>query len=117
VGLSRKGSYWSRFPYSELAGIYDVFLPMGYYTYHGKGAKLAYADTVGNVRIIRSQPGCSATPIHLIGGESEKSSAAEVKAFVRGTQETGCIGASLYGWAGTKTAAWHELAAVGSGTP
>jgi hypothetical protein len=117
VGLSRKRSYWSRFPYSELAGIYDVFLPMGYYTYHGKGAALAYADTVGNVRIIRAQPGCSATPIHLIGGESEKSSTAEVKAFVRGTQETACIGASLYGWAGTKAAAWRELATVGSGTP
>ncbi len=79
VGLSRKGSYWSKFPYADLAGIYDVFLPMGYYTYHGNGAKLAYSDTVGNVRILRSKKGCSTIPIHLIGGEAEKSSAAEVR--------------------------------------
>jgi hypothetical protein len=117
VGLSRKGSYWSRFPYSELAGIYDVFLPMGYYTYHGKGADLAYSDTVGNARIIRAQPGCSTIPIHMIGGEAEKSTAAEVAAFVRGARDVGCVGASLYGWAGTKAGAWRELSGVGLGKP
>ena len=117
VGLSRKGSYWSRFPYSELAGIYDVFLPMGYYTYHGKGAKLAYSDTVGNARIIRAQPGCSAIPIHMIGGEAEKTTTAEVAAFVRGARDVGCVGASLYGWAGTKADSWQALQGVGAGKP
>ncbi len=115
VGLSRKGSYWSTFPYSDLARIYDVFVPMGYYTYHGDGAKLALSDTLGNARILRAQKGCSAVPIHMIGGEAEKSSAAEVAAFVRGVREARCIGASLYGWAGTKPAHWQELTAVGSG--
>jgi hypothetical protein len=117
VGLSRKGGYWVTFPYTDLAPIYDVFLPMGYYTYHGKGAALAYSDTVGNARILRAQKGCSAVQIHMIGGEAEKSSAAEVEAFVRGSRDAGCIGASLYGWAGTKAAHWQELAAFGSGAP
>ena len=116
VGLSRKGSYWSTFPYSDLARIYDVFVPMGYYTYHGDGAKLALSDTLGNARILRAKKGCSAIPIHLIGGVAEKSSAAEVAAFVRGVREARCIGASLYGWAGTKPAHWQELKAVGSGS-
>jgi hypothetical protein len=115
VGLSRAGSYWSTFPYTDLATIYDVFVPMGYYTYHGSGAKLAYSDTVGNARILRAHKGCSAVPIHMIGGEAEKTTATEVNAFVRGAKETGCIGVSLYGWAGTKPAAWSELAAFGSG--
>ncbi len=117
VGLSRKGSYWGTFPYTDLAPIYDVFVPMGYYTYHGKGAALSYSDTVGNARILRSKPGCSAVPIHMIGGIAEKSSTAEVQAFVRGTQESGCIGASLYSWPGTKAGAWSALAGVGTGTP
>ena len=117
VGLSKKGSYWPDFPYSELAAIYDVFVPMGYYTYHGDGAALAYSDTLGNARILREQKGCSAIPIHLIGGVAEESSAAEVEAFVRGSKEAACIGASLYGWAGTKAAHWLELAKFGAGAP
>jgi hypothetical protein len=115
VGLTRPGSYWSAFPYGDLAGVYDVILPMSYYTYHGKGAAAAYADTLGNVRIIRASKGASAIPIHLIGGESEKSSTAEVAAFVRASQETGCIGAGLYGWQGTKAPQWRELKAVSAG--
>jgi hypothetical protein len=114
VGLSKKGSYWGTFPYTDLAPIYDVFVPMGYYTYHGDGAALALSDTLGNARILRSKPGCSAVPIHMIGGVAEKSSTAEVQAFVRGTQESGCIGASLYSWPGTKAGAWSALKGVGS---
>jgi len=117
VGLSKKGSYWPDFPYTGLAAIYDAFVPMGYYTYHGDGAKLAYSDTIQNARILRSKKGCSTVPIHMIGGVSEESSAAEVEAFVRGSQESKCIGASLYGWAGTKTAHWQALKGVGMGSP
>ena len=109
VGLSKKGGYWPDFPYTELAGMYDVFVPMGYYTYHGDGATLAYSDTIGNAKILRSKKGCSEVAIHMIGGISEKSSTGEVEAFVRGSNDAGCVGASLYGWAGTKSAHWQEL--------
>jgi len=109
VGLSKKGSYWPDFPYTELAQIYDVYVPMGYYTYHGDGAKLAYSDTTDNAKILRSKNGCSEIPIHMIGGISEKSSTSEVEAFVRGAKDSKCVGASLYGWAGTKSAHWQEL--------
>ena len=109
VGISTKRGYWDTFPYAMLARTYDVFLPMSYYTYHGSGEASAYSDTVSNVRILRAQRGCSKTPIHLIGGIAEDSSPAEVRAFVRAERETQCLGASLYGWAGTTGGHWQLL--------
>jgi hypothetical protein len=112
VGLARKTGYWNDFPYAMVARYYDVILPMGYYTYHGKGAHAAHADAVGNIRIIRDQPGCASIPIHLIGGLAEGSNGAEVAAFAKAAGETGCIGASLYGWAGTSAAEWQALRVI-----
>lgn len=112
VGMSRDFSNWSPFPYGMLARKYDVFVPMAYYTWHGKGNAAAYADALANVRILRAQPGCAKTPIHLIGGLAEESSPSEVKAFVQAGRQTGCVGASLYGWAGTNGGAWEQLKAV-----
>ena len=112
TGLAKKGSYWGAFPYTMLAAKYDVFVPMSYYTYHGKGATAARADTLSNVRILRAQKGCSQTPIHLIGGIAENSSAAEVGAFVSAANETHCIGASFYSWPATTSGDWKALAAI-----
>jgi hypothetical protein len=112
VGLARRAHYWDAFPYESIARTYDVFLPMAYYTYHGTGAQAARADAVDSVRIIRAQKGCATVPIHLIGGLADKSTTREVTAFVRGVRESGCIGASLYGWPGTSAGAWRALGAV-----
>lgn len=112
VGLSKKQGYWDAFPYTMLAQTYDVFVPMSYYTYHGRGYAAAYADTIANVRILRAQQGCSKVPIHLIGGIADNSSPSEVQAFVRAERETRCFGASLYGRAGTSSGHWQQLRAV-----
>ena len=112
VGLTRPHSVWGNFPYSMLPRYYDIFVPMGYYTFHGKGAAAASADALGNVRILREQPGCADMPIHLIGGLAEKSTTAEVQAFANATQKSGCIGASLYSWPGTTKADWKALRVV-----
>ena len=115
VALDRRLHYWDDFPYSDVARLYDVILPMGYYTFHAHGGAATYAETSSNVRILRNKPGCARIPVHLIGGLAENSSANEVKQFVRGVAETGCIGGSLYGWAGTYAAQWRELAAINGG--
>ena len=112
AGLARKLGYWDDFPYAALARTYDVFVPMSYYTYHTKTSSGAYADTLANVRIIRAQSGCSAIPIHLIGGVAEDSSAAQLQSFVKAAVETRCIGASFYGWAGTTAAHWSALTPI-----
>jgi hypothetical protein len=112
VGLAKGSGYWNSFPYAMCARYYDVFVPMAYYSYHTHSASGALADTLGNVRILRSQPGCKNKPIHLIGGISENSSTAQVHAFVQAVKRTSCYGASLYGWPGTTSAAWRELKAL-----
>ncbi len=112
VGIATNASYWVHFPYQMLAGIYDVFVPMSYYTYHGSGGPAALQDTLSNVRILRGQPGCADKPIHLIGGISNSSSDSEVRAFVQAAVASKVLGASLYGWVGTTPAMWTELAAV-----
>ena len=109
VDLRKTNGVWHSFPYTMLAETYDVFLPMGYYTFHGGGARSAYTDARANLRILRSQPGCAQTPIHLIGGIAEKSSTGQVQAFAQAVREGNCLGASMYGWAGTTPAAWRAL--------
>jgi hypothetical protein len=112
VGMTKSPSIWPGFPYAGLASIYDVFVPMGYYTYHGVGYANAYNDTRGNVAIIRAQTGLPSIPIHVIGGDAAKSSASETLAYVRALRETGCIGGSLYDWATTSPANWVALTNV-----
>ncbi len=109
VGLSKAGSYWGSFPWASVARTYDVIVPMSYYTYHGDGNVAAYNDTIANMRILRSKPGCAKIPVHLIGGLAEGSSPSEVKAFVQATEKSGAVGGSLYSWSGTNPSHWDQL--------
>ncbi len=111
VGLKKQTGFWDVFPYADVAETYDVLLPMAYYTFHGHTAAQARTDALASMRILRAQPGCSDVPVHLIGGIASKSTAAEVKAFARAARETGCVGASIYDWAGMSAARWRALGA------
>lgn len=109
VGMATNPTYWPVFPYEQLAGLYDVMVPMGYYTYHGDGARRAYNETLENVAIVREQTGRPTIPIHLIAGLAAASSGAETQAFVRATRETGCLGAGIYDWASSNDADKAQL--------
>jgi hypothetical protein len=112
VGMQMHSSYWPGFPYRPLALIYNVMVPMGYYTYHGNGYANAYSDTRNNIRIIRQKTKRSTEPIHVIAGVANKSSASETRAFVRALRENGCIGGSMYDWATCDSTDWRILAYV-----
>ena len=112
MGIAKQVGFWNRFPYGSVARVYDVILPMGYYTYHGHSAAAAAADARGNVRILRAEPGCRTIPIHLIGGLAHSSSTGEVRAFASAAVSSGCIGASLYAWADTTASQWRALQVV-----
>jgi len=113
VGIAKQTGFWNGFPYGYVASAYDVVVPMGYYTYHGKGAAAAAADVGGSLRILRQQPGCADVPVHLIGGLAGKTTPAEVGAFARAARASGCIGASLYSWSATSEGEWNALRVVG----
>ena len=112
AGMAVNASYWPGFPYRTLAGVYDVFVPMGYYTYHGDGYTNAYRDTRENIRIIREETGRASIPIHVIAGDGAKSSGGETTAYVRALRENGALGGSMYDWATTSDASWRALRAV-----
>ena len=109
AGMAMHTAYWPNFPYKTLAGIYNVFVPMGYYTYHGNGYTNAYRDTRDNIRIIREKSGRPSVPIHVIAGDAAKSSGTETKAYVRALRENGALGGSMYDWATTNAVSWAAL--------
>jgi len=111
VGLTKRTGFWDVFPYSEVAASYDVLLPMAYYTFDASNAAEARAYALSSMRILRAQPGCSEVPVHLIGGIADKSSSSEIRAFAQAAKETGCIGVSIYDWAGMSAGRWRALEA------
>ncbi len=111
-GMTINSTYWPDFPYKTVAAIYDVMVPMGYYTYHVDGYAKVYNETLDNVRIVREQTGVETIPIHVIAGLGDKSSGSETTAFVRALRETGCLGGGMYDWSTTGAEDWAPLANV-----
>ncbi|HEX2025396.1 MAG TPA: hypothetical protein VHH92_03270 [Actinomycetota bacterium] len=108
----QRGKTWPGFPYAQLADIYDVFLPMSYYTFHVGGEAPAHDEVAASIPIIRSKTGDPSVPIHVIGGIADASSGAETRGFVRAAREHGVLGASLYNWSLTRVHDWTELRPV-----
>ena len=98
-------------PYADLGLTYDVFLPMGYFSYRPTDLGGAYGYTVRNVALIRRGTGNPQVAIHAIGGVDDVS-AAQVDAFVRATRVCGVAGASLYDFTTTVPGGWKYLRAV-----
>ena len=109
VGIELAGDYWPRFPYRKLDAIYDVFVPMGYFTYHVNGAAKVHDETAENIRMLRAATGDATVPVHLIGGIADRTSAGEAREFVRAVREHGILGAGLYNWSLTRERHWTEL--------
>jgi hypothetical protein len=101
--------YWHNFPYTTVAKHYDVFLPMAYYTFRTKGPAGVDRWMRRNVTAIRQATGDPRTPIHLIGGLSERTSLPELRAFVDVALDRRVMGASLYEFETTTRRQWAEL--------
>jgi hypothetical protein len=102
--------YWPRFPYRGLARLYDVILPMTYFTFRVNGGDGAHAYTTGNIDIIRRETGDRSVPIHVIGGIGANRE--ETAGFVRAVRERGIIGASFYTFPLTPRESWEALRLV-----
>lgn len=92
--------FWPGFPWDDLAGLYDAWLPMGYWSDRtiASGYRDAAAYTTENLRRLRDHLGDDA-PVHAIGGLAEHTTAADIDAFVAAARAEGAIGASIYDWA------------------
>ena len=115
-GMQIKPAYWPNFPYTQLAGLYDVFLPMVYWTYSVKGPDGAYGYLAWALALLRAGAANPDLSIHLVGGTSYRATVPEQQAFAQLVADDGRLtGWSLYDWFGTKPAAWKALAAIPTG--
>ena len=108
-GMADRPGYWRAFPYAELAGVYDIFLPMVYSTYHGDGARVVRRDVTRSMAILRTATGRPDQPVHLIGGLGDGLSAAESRAFAERVGALRPMGWSVYDFSVTSPAAWAAL--------
>jgi hypothetical protein len=104
--------YWPGFPYEGLAKSYDVFMPMGYFTYRTKTGAATRAYTEANAELLRARAGDEGLAVHLVGGLAGSATVAQVRAFAAAAAEEGALGASLYDYATTSAAQWRVLSAT-----
>lgn len=103
--------YWPSFPYKELAGLYDVMIPMGYFTFGAHGYRNVRDYTARNIREIRANAGPD-TPIHVIGGIADDVGLPAARGFVTAIKRHRVLGASLYDFPITDDKTWKELSAI-----
>lgn len=109
LGMRANPDYWPGFPWADLDRLYDVFLPMTYFTWRVKGMAGAHDYTVGNIDLIRESTADPAAPIHVIGGIANEASVPETTGFVRAVRERGIIGASYYTFLMISSEQWRLL--------
>jgi hypothetical protein len=116
-GLELRPKYWPGFPFKRLAKLYDVFVPMAYYTYHVHGEQAVHDDVARSIALLREQTGRPDVPIHVIGGLADASGKADVRGFLRAVADCGPLGYSLYDYHATTPFAWKLLSAPSAGDP
>jgi hypothetical protein len=110
-GMELTPTYWPGFPYAALAGIYDVFLPMSYWTYRVEGRAEARRYIERSIEIIREETGDASVPIHVIGGVGDATSRAEARGFMDAVWGCDPVGWSIYDFSVTREATWRALLA------
>ncbi len=102
-------TYWPDFPYSTVDEYFDVFMPMGYFTYRVKGERAVRRYTTLNIETIRTATDDPNARIHPIGGIAGDTGRKDVKGFVKAARKGAAIGGSLYDFPITREREWRAL--------
>ena len=91
-------NYWPSFPWTQISGDYDVWMPMGYWTNRKaeSGWRHGHKYTAENIDRVRANLGQPNAVVHPIGGLSDTATSAQIGCFVLAAAERGAIGGSLY---------------------
>lgn len=108
-GMQLVPSYWPDFPYAELGAIYDVFLPMTYFSYRVEGGRAVEDYIVRSMAIVREKTGDASVPIHVIGGIGDRTSRREARGFMRAAVGCRALGWSVYDYSVTRNPTWAAL--------
>lgn len=107
-----KSLYWPNFPYQRVDRLYDVFVPMGYFSFRANGYKDVKRYTEQSIRVIRRESENPKVAIHLIGGIGGETEVPEVKGFIRAVIGHDVLGASYYDFAVTSEHEWEQLETI-----
>jgi hypothetical protein len=105
---------WPDFPWREIADLYDVWLPMGYWT--ERAPESGYDDggryTDENIRRLRANLDDPDAPVHAIGGIGDRVTAEQAQRFADAIVDNDAIGGSIYDWSTLAPAVGADLAAA-----
>jgi hypothetical protein len=112
--LERRPTAWPGFPWAELAGLVDGFVPMAYTGSAFRGYEATYGYVARSLALLRTATANPDLAVHAAGGVPNRMSAEELRAFADAVVDDGqVVGWSLYDFATTTPAAWSSLAPLG----
>lgn len=107
-------AYWPHFPWRQLHDLYDVWLPMAYWS-NRSDEEFAdpYRYVSENIARLRRHLGDPCAPVSVIGGYDEQETADDYRAMARAATEQHAIGVSVWDWPTTPPSAWPALRGYG----
>ncbi len=105
--------FWPQFPWRQLAPLYDVWMPMSYWSFRSEssGYNDGYTYNTESTRLLRELIGDDDALVHGIGGigaaDASEGGAAgseplatvgDLQGFAESLRDTGSIGGSMYDW-------------------
>lgn len=104
-------NFWPGFPYKEIAGAYDAWMPMDYWTSRKADSpyREAYRYTAENIDRLRAQLGRGDLPVHPVGGIGDVSTNEDMEGFHRASVERSVLGGSIYDYRTTRDEHWSIL--------
>lgn len=115
-------AFWPDFPWSEIADLYDVWLPMSYWSFRSEPYGDGYTYNAESTSRLRANLGDPNALVHAIGGIGAQIDAPpsgvdpyiarvdQLDGFAQSLVDTGAIGGSIYDWLTLDTAGRAALA-------
>jgi hypothetical protein len=105
--------YWPDFPWRELRGLYDAWLPMSYWTFRkaSSGYHDGYTYNDESTRRLRNDLGDQNAVVHAIGGIGDTVTMEELDRFAQSLADDRAVGGSIYDWNAMTSASRAALAA------
>lgn len=115
-------AFWPDFPWSDIDNLYDVWLPMSYWSFRGEPYDDGYSYNAESVRRLRENLADADALVHPIGGIGAQIDAPasgtepyiaqvdQLDGFAQSLVDTGSIGGSIYDWLTTDADGRAKLA-------
>jgi len=93
--------FWPQFPWGDISELYDVWLPMSYWTLRTEGSGYRDGATYHeeSVRRMEANLGRDDPVVHGIGGIGDETTGEDLLAFAETLSAMGAAGGSIYDWA------------------